>query len=134
MWIVGYIGTEQASGIILNGLEKLEYRGYDSAGMAVFDGNKINITKAVGRLKALDEITHGGESMPGNAVSAIQDVGDTWCSKSCEFPIPIIMSRKPLRWYTMALSRIIWHWKDKINWKRICICFRHRYRSDCTSS
>ena len=35
--------------------------------MAVFDGNKINITKAVGRLKALDEITHGGESMPGNA-------------------------------------------------------------------
>ena len=65
--IVGYIGTEQASGIILNGLEKLEYRGYDSAGMAVFDGNKINITKAVGRLKALDEITHGGESMPGNA-------------------------------------------------------------------
>ena len=65
--IVGYIGKEQASGIILNGLEKLEYRGYDSAGMAVFDGNKINITKAVGRLKALDEITHGGESMPGNA-------------------------------------------------------------------
>lgn len=65
--IVGYIGKEQASGIILNGLEKLEYRGYDSAGMAIFDGSKINITKAVGRLKALDEITHGGASMPGNA-------------------------------------------------------------------
>ncbi len=63
--IVGYIGREQAAGIILSGLEKLEYRGYDSAGMAIYDGQKINITKAVGRLKALDEITHGGESMPG---------------------------------------------------------------------
>ena len=65
--IVGYIGTQQASKIILNGLEKLEYRGYDSAGMAIYDGSKIMITKAVGRLKALDEITHGGETMPGNA-------------------------------------------------------------------
>ncbi len=63
--IVGYIGREQAAEIILSGLEKLEYRGYDSAGMAIYDGQKINITKAVGRLKALDEITHGGESMPG---------------------------------------------------------------------
>ena len=65
--IVGYVGAGNAQSIILDGLSKLEYRGYDSAGMAVFDGNKINITKAVGRLKALDEITHGGESMPGNA-------------------------------------------------------------------
>lgn len=63
--IVGYIGKEQASAIILDGLAKLEYRGYDSAGMAVFDGEKINITKSVGRLKALDELTHGGGTMPG---------------------------------------------------------------------
>ena len=39
--IVGYIGTEQAAPIILDGLSKLEYRGYDSAGMAIFDGEKI---------------------------------------------------------------------------------------------
>lgn len=63
--IVGYIGKEQASKIILDGLAKLEYRGYDSAGMAIFDGEKINITKSVGRLKVLDELTHGGETMPG---------------------------------------------------------------------
>ena len=63
--IVGYIGKEQASAIILDGLSKLEYRGYDSAGMAIFDGTKVNITKAVGRLKVLDELTHGGETMPG---------------------------------------------------------------------
>ena len=63
--IVGYIGARQAAPIILDGLAKLEYRGYDSAGMAIFDGEKINITKAVGRLKVLEELTHGGETMPG---------------------------------------------------------------------
>ncbi len=64
--IVGYIGTKQAAPIILDGLSKLEYRGYDSAGMAIYDGNgKINITKSVGRLKILENITRGGETMPG---------------------------------------------------------------------
>ena len=65
--IVGYIGTEQAAPIILDGLSKLEYRGYDSAGMAIFDGEKINTKKAVGRLKVLENLTHGGESMKGTA-------------------------------------------------------------------
>jgi glucosamine--fructose-6-phosphate aminotransferase (isomerizing) len=64
--IVGYIGRQAAAPIILEGLSKLEYRGYDSAGMAVFDGDKINIRKAKGRLKVLEELTHGGETMPGN--------------------------------------------------------------------
>lgn len=65
--IVGYIGAEKAAPIILDGLSKLEYRGYDSAGIAVFDGKKINIQKAVGRLKVLENLTHGGETMPGYA-------------------------------------------------------------------
>ena len=64
--IVGYIGKENAAPIILDGLSKLEYRGYDSTGMAIYDGEKINITKAPGRLKVLEELTHGGETMPGN--------------------------------------------------------------------
>ncbi len=64
--IVGYIGTKQAAPIILDGLSRLEYRGYDSAGMAIYDGDgKINITKSVGRLKILENITRGGETMPG---------------------------------------------------------------------
>ena len=64
--IVGYIGTKQAAPIILDGLSKLEYRGYDSAGMAIYDGaGKINITKSVGRLKVLENMTHDGETMPG---------------------------------------------------------------------
>lgn len=64
--IVGYVGKEQAAPIILDGLEKLEYRGYDSAGLAVYDGNKIQIRKSVGRLKTLVELTHRGEMMPGH--------------------------------------------------------------------
>ena len=63
--IVGYVGEKQAAPILLDGLSKLEYRGYDSAGIAVFDGEKINMTKARGRLKVLEEITHDGRTMPG---------------------------------------------------------------------
>nr|WP_296482002.1 glutamine--fructose-6-phosphate transaminase (isomerizing) [uncultured Acetatifactor sp.] len=63
--IVGYIGKEQAAPIILDGLARLEYRGYDSAGMAVYDGSKISTQKAIGRLKVLENITRGGETMPG---------------------------------------------------------------------
>ena len=63
--IVGYIGNKRAAPIILDGLSKLEYRGYDSAGMAVFDGSRITIKKAVGRLKVLENLTCGGASMTG---------------------------------------------------------------------
>lgn len=63
--IVGYIGSKQAAPIILDGLSKLEYRGYDSAGMAIFDGQHIRMRKAVGRLKVLENLTHGGETMEG---------------------------------------------------------------------
>ena len=62
--IVGYIGKSQAAPVVLDGLSRLEYRGYDSAGMAIFDGEKINITKSVGRLKVLQELTHDGATMP----------------------------------------------------------------------
>ena len=63
--IVGYIGNQQAAPILLDGLSKLEYRGYDSAGIAVYDGEKINMTKSRGRLKVLSELTQDGNSMPG---------------------------------------------------------------------
>lgn len=53
--IVGYVGEKQATDFLLEGLAKLEYRGYDSAGIAVFDGNKIRVEKSVGRLAALSD-------------------------------------------------------------------------------
>ena len=63
--IVGYLGTHQAAPILLDGLAKLEYRGYDSAGIAVYDGEKIRMEKAVGRLKVLEELTQDGATLPG---------------------------------------------------------------------
>lgn len=63
--IVGYVGEKQAAPILLDGLSKLEYRGYDSAGVAVYDGEDIRMTKAKGRLKVLEELTHDGATMPG---------------------------------------------------------------------
>lgn len=63
--IVGYIGTEEAAPILLDGLAKLEYRGYDSAGIAVYNGTDIQVMKATGRLKVLNEMSHGGAKLPG---------------------------------------------------------------------
>ena len=65
--IVGYIGKEAAAPILLEGLSKLEYRGYDSAGIAVRDRQtgEIELVKAKGRLKILSEKTDGGRAMHG---------------------------------------------------------------------
>jgi len=64
--IVGFTGTKQAAPILLEGLEKLEYRGYDSAGLAVRnDEKKVNVVKAKGRLKALAAKTNDGKALTG---------------------------------------------------------------------
>ncbi len=64
--IVGYIGTQQAAPILLNGLSKLEYRGYDSAGLAVRDGAKdAEVVKATGKLRNLSEKVDGGRALSG---------------------------------------------------------------------
>ncbi len=63
--IVGYIGSKQAYQIVVKGLKRLEYRGYDSAGIALYDGNNLNITKTKGKVADLeaavfkDDNTHG---------------------------------------------------------------------------
>ena len=77
--IAGYIGKQQAAPIILDGLAKLEYRGYDSAGVAVFDGEKIRMEKAMGRLRVLDEMIQHGAAMPG-----LCGIGHTrWATHGC---------------------------------------------------
>ncbi len=63
--IVGYVGKEQAAPILLDGLSKLEYRGYDSAGVCVFDGGALKVAKAKGRLQSLMELTDGGKALHG---------------------------------------------------------------------
>ena len=66
--IVGFTGHHAAAPILLEGLSKLEYRGYDSAGLAVRDGtNPVQIVKAKGRLRALAEKTDNGLALPGTS-------------------------------------------------------------------
>lgn len=64
--IVGYVGSEQAAPILLDGLQRLEYRGYDSAGIAVVSNNhELQVKKSKGRLQVLSDIVNGGKSIEG---------------------------------------------------------------------
>ena len=63
--IVGYVGKQQAAPLLLDGLCRLEYRGYDSAGVAVCGAGGLQVRKTPGRLKALEELTHGGADLTG---------------------------------------------------------------------
>ena len=69
--IVGYVGDGQATPFLLEGLTKLEYRGYDSAGIAVYDGKSIRVEKSVGRLASLKE------KIAGNEPSGMVGIGHT---------------------------------------------------------
>ncbi|SFQ02530.1 glucosamine--fructose-6-phosphate aminotransferase (isomerizing) [Oscillibacter sp. PC13] len=64
--IIGFVGREQAAPILLDGLERMEYRGYDSAGIAVRSETKgLQVKKTKGRLKVLADLTHGGADLEG---------------------------------------------------------------------
>lgn len=75
--IVGYVGEKQAAPILLDGLSKLEYRGYDSAGIAVYDGAEIQTEKSKGRLKVLSELTRRTDNAGNNRDRSYQ-MGNTW--------------------------------------------------------
>jgi glutamine---fructose-6-phosphate transaminase (isomerizing) len=62
--IVGYLGKQKATGILLEGLKRLEYRGYDSSGLAVLEEGKLVITKRVGRVKVLLSAVQPMEESP----------------------------------------------------------------------
>ena len=64
--IVGFTGSQNAAPILLDGLKKLEYRGYDSAGIAVLGENGIHMVKASGMIKNLDAKIKGGAALPGH--------------------------------------------------------------------
>lgn len=76
--IVGYIGTREAGPILINGLKKLEYRGYDSAGIAIYENKQISIRKSVGRIANLeDQLTR--DPIQGNLA-----IGHTrWATHGC---------------------------------------------------
>lgn len=64
--IVGYIGAQETAPILLDGLKRLEYRGYDSAGIAVLNDGTIAVRKVTGRIANLCEKTQDGKLCPGN--------------------------------------------------------------------
>ena len=63
--IIGYIGYDNAKNVLIKGLKSLEYRGYDSAGIAVLKNNKCEITKCKGRVSALEEKVKNIEATAG---------------------------------------------------------------------
>lgn len=64
--IIGYTGGKQAAPMLLKGLERLEYRGYDSSGIAVINNGALSVVKATGKVHALADKTNGGSSLFGN--------------------------------------------------------------------
>ena len=102
--IVGYVGTEQAAPILLAGLSKLEYRGYDSAGIAIRneDTGDITVVKAKGRLKRRMRVTQYRERV----VSAILAGQRT---ENHQRTMPIRIAQMTSRWYLfiMVLLKII---------------------------
>ena len=64
--IVGYIGTREAYPILINGLRRLEYRGYDSAGVALYENNEINLYKRYGKVADLEALVEG-ETLGGTS-------------------------------------------------------------------
>ena len=69
--IVGYIGEKKSTDVLLDGLAKLEYRGYDSAGVAVLNGDKLEVRKKKGRLRVL------GEDLERNPIEGGMGIGHT---------------------------------------------------------
>lgn len=104
--IVGYIGEEQAAPILLNGLQKLEYRGYDSAGVAVYNDTGVHVVKSKGRLSVLDGILQGGKELPGTV-----GIGHTrWATHGplpTSTPTPRSATGACSLWCTTASSKTI---------------------------
>ena len=106
--IVGYVGNAQAAPFLLDGMSKLEYRGYDSAGIAVYEKGKIRVEKCVGRLDALRHKLEGRmpEGSMGTWASAIH-AGQLTAGRPTATPIRIRMKAAILLLYTTALSKTI---------------------------
>ena len=104
--IVGYAGSRQAAPILLEGLAKLEYRGYDSAGLCIHGPRGLETARAKGRLQALRERTGDGAALPG-----CLGIGHTrWATHGAPLERnahPHFLTTVPLPWYITALLKTI---------------------------
>ena len=105
--IVGYIGKQEAVPILLDGLKRLEYRGYDSAGVTIFNQGKLTTCKTVGRLRKVEELS---QSSPW---SGMVGIGHTrWATHgrpSDRNAHPHVDCNRKFRWCITALSRTTWN-------------------------
>ena len=105
--IVGYAGYRQAAPLLLDGLSKLEYRGYDSAGVCIQGPEGLEVAKSRGRLQILSEKIQAGAGFPG-WWALVTPGGPPTARHPMKTPIPICprMERSP--WCTMASLKTIW--------------------------
>ncbi len=103
--IVGYTGKRNASNVLIDGLRKLEYSGYDSAGIAVFENDGIKVVKAKGRLNDLEKNEPSGSRK--DAAGSDTPAGRPMESRRTS--IPIRMEARRSRLYTTGLLKIIWN-------------------------
>ena len=124
--IVGYIGEEQAAPILLNGLQKLEYRGYDSAGVAVYNDSGVHVVKSKGRLSVLDGILQGGKELPGTV-----GIGHTrWATHGAPSDVnshPQVSGRGPVRCGAQRHHRKLFVPEKPSHPPGRGVCLRHRH-------
>ena len=96
--IVGYVGSQDAVPLLLNGLQRMEYRGYDSAGLAVLQGGKIEVRRSVGKLANLEKVVRE------RGLDGILGVGHTrWATHR---PAPRYRRMyRPMRWPSVVRPR-----------------------------
>ena len=82
--IVGYVGENSASPILIDGLKKLEYRGYDSAGIAVSENGKTDVVKTKGRIKNLEEKARRGRRSFRHGRNRSYKMGHPRCADRCQ--------------------------------------------------
>ena len=104
--IIGYIGPRPVVPIILDGLKRLEYRGYDSAGIAVVKDGVMDVRRSAGKLANLEQSIWRRRSMATMA-SVIRD-GPRTAARPRRTRIPIAMAAAASSWCTTASSRTIW--------------------------
>ena len=80
--ITGYIGQKEAYPIVINGLKRLEYRGYDSSGVMLYDGKEIHVSKTKGKVSDLEDITNRGRPVAEfNHWNWSHPLGYSWSAK-----------------------------------------------------
>ena len=88
--IVGFVGREEAAPILLDGLSRLEYRGYDSAGIAVYGRREgLQVVKAKGRLQVLQDLVQGGTALPLSVVLSAAPCMGSGARMFCAVPLAV---------------------------------------------